>query len=74
MEKLGFVTVKLVTSVRERWLLVVLVIKNLLANAGDAREVVSIPGLGRSPREEMAPNSSILAWRVTVHGATKSRA
>ena len=29
---------------------VVLVIKNLLANSGDVRDVGSIPGLGRSPR------------------------
>ena len=49
LEKLGFVTAKLVTSVRERWLLVVLVVKNLLASAGDAGEVVSVPGLGISP-------------------------
>ena len=30
---------------------VVLVVKNLPANAGDSREVRSIPGLGRSPGE-----------------------
>ena len=29
---------------------VVLVVKNLLANAGDIRDAGSIPGLGRSPR------------------------
>ena len=41
-----------------------LVAKNLPANAGDAREAVSIPGSGRSPGEEMATYSSILAWRI----------
>ena len=30
---------------------VVLVVKNLLANAGDIRDAGSIPGLGRSPGE-----------------------
>ena len=30
---------------------VVLVVKNLPANAGDLRDVGSIPGLGRSPEE-----------------------
>ena len=30
---------------------VVLVLKNLLANAGDAGDTGSIPGSGRSPRE-----------------------
>ena len=37
------------------------VIKNSPANAGDAS---SIPGLGRSPGQEMATHSSILAWRI----------
>ena len=37
-----------------------LVVKNPPANAGDARDAVSICGLGRS----MATGSSILAWRV----------
>ena len=39
-------------------------IKNPLANAGDIRDVGSIPGLGRSPEEGMAAHSSILAWRI----------
>ena len=39
-------------------------VKNLPANAGDARETVSIPRSGRSPGEEMAAYSSILAWRI----------
>ena len=43
-----------------------------------------IPGLGRSPGEEMATHSSILAWRTpwteepgglqSVHGVSKSQA
>ena len=36
-------------------------VKNLLANTGDARDAGSIPGLGRSLEEEMATHSSILA-------------
>ena len=41
-----------------------LVIKNLPANAGDARDVGSIPGLGRSPGGGNGTFSSILAWRI----------
>ena len=59
-----------------------LVVKNLTANAGDARETGSIPVSGRYPREG---NGSSLqyscpensrdrgAWRATVHGAAKSQ-
>ena len=36
-------------------------VKNLLANAGDAG---SIPGLGRSPGEVNINPSRILAWRI----------
>ena len=43
---------------------VVLLIKNLPANAGDIRDVGSIPGLGRSPGEGNATHSSILAWEI----------
>ena len=39
-------------------------VTNLPANAGDPREVGSIPGLGRSPDKGMAANSSILARRI----------
>ena len=35
--------------------------KESACTAGDPD---SIPGLGRSPGEEMATNSSILAWRI----------
>ena len=37
--------------------------KNPPASAGDRRGLVSIPGLGRSPRE-VATHSSILPWRI----------
>ena len=58
-----------------------LVVKNLLANAGDARDAGLIPGLGRSPgREQSKPfQGSCLenpmdrgAWQATDHGVTKS--
>ena len=57
-------------------------VKNLPANAGDARDVDLIPGSGRSPGER---NSNPLqyscqensmdreAWWATVHGVSKSR-
>ena len=57
------------------------VVKNPLANAGDARYAGSIPGSGRSPGEG---SGSLLqysclenpmdrgAWWATVHGAAKS--
>ena len=41
-----------------------LVVKNLPANAGDIRELGSIPGLGRYPGEENGNPLSILAWRI----------
>ena len=44
--------------------LVAQIIKNLLANAGDLRDMGSIPGSGRSLEEEMATHSSTLAWRI----------
>ena len=43
---------------------VVLVVKNLHANAGDIRDTGLIPGLGQSPGEGMATHSSILAWGI----------
>ena len=60
----------------------VLVVKNPTANAGDLRDVGSIPGSGRCPGEG---NGSPLqysclenptdrgAWWATVHGVSKSR-
>ena len=59
-----------------------LVVKNVLANAGDLRDEGLIPGLGRSPG---GGNGNPLqysclenpmgrgAWRVTVHWVAKSR-
>ena len=38
--------------------------KNPPASAGDARDVGSLPGSGRSLKWEMATHSSILAWRI----------
>ena len=37
-------------------------VKNMPANAGDARDTGSIPGLGRS--QEMATHFSILVWKI----------
>ena len=61
---------------------VVLVVKNPPANAGDARDAGSIPGLGRSSR---VGNGNLLqysclenpmdggAWWAAVHGAAESQ-
>ena len=58
-----------------------LVVKNPLINAGDLRDVGSIPGLGRytGGRRENPLQYSCLenpmdrgAWQTTVHGGTKS--
>ena len=59
----------------------VLVVKNLPANAGDIRDVGSIPGLGRSPGEGNGnplwysclenPMDRGVCW-ATVHGVTES--
>ena len=58
-----------------------LVVKNPLANAGDIRDVDSIPGLGRSPGEGHGnllqysflenPMDRGALW-MTVHGVAKS--
>ena len=61
---------------------VVLVVKNLLPNAEDIRDVVSVPGLGRFPGG--SPGNPLQypclegpmdrgAWRATIHGVAKSR-
>ena len=42
----------------------VLVVKNLSANAGDIKDVGLIPGSGRCPEEGMVTHSSILSWRI----------
>ena len=58
---------------------VVLVLKNLPANAGEARDVGLIPGWGRATEEEMVTCCSILAWKIpwteepTVQGVAKIR-
>ena len=39
-------------------------VKNLPASAGDARDVYSIVGSGRSLEEEMASHSRILTWEI----------
>ena len=58
-----------------------LVVKNLSTNAGDIRDVDSIPGLGRSPRDGHGKplQYSCLenpmdrgAWWTIVHGVAKS--
>ena len=41
-----------------------LVVKNPLANAGDVRNVGSIPGWQEPLEEVMVTHSSILAWRI----------
>ena len=44
---------------------VALVLKNSPANAGDLKDLKSIPGWGRSPAGgSSATHSSILAWRI----------
>ena len=43
---------------------VALLVKNRPANTGNTRDVDLIPGLGRSPGEEMATHSNILAWKI----------
>ena len=56
-------------------------VKNPPANAGGVSDVVSIPGLGRSPRvgngnplQYCLENSTDRgAWRVTVYRATESQ-
>ena len=59
---------------------VALMVKNLLANAGDLRDTGSIPGSGRSPRggHDNPLQYSCLenpmdreAWRATIHGVAK---
>ena len=59
----------------------VLVVKNLLANAGEAGDLGSIPGLGRFPAEGHGNplHYSCLenpmdrgVWQATVHGVSES--
>ena len=62
-----------------RW--VALVVKNLPVNAGDTRDMGSIPGSGRSPGEGnghpfkypcLGNPKDRGAWWATVHGVAKS--
>ena len=39
-------------------------VKNLLVNAGDIRDMGSIPGREDPQEEGMATHSNILAWRI----------
>ena len=57
-------------------------VKNSPANAGDSRDVSSIPGSGKSPgvgNDNSAQDSCLEnstnsgAWQATVHGVTKSQ-
>ena len=61
--------------------MVVLVVKNLLANARDVGDLGSIPGLGRSPGRGNGKSLQYSclenpmdrgAWRAIVHGVAKS--
>ena len=45
--------------------LVAQLVKNLPANAGDEKDLGSIPGWGRSPGEGNGNHSSILAWKIS---------
>ena len=56
-------------------------VKNPPADAGDARDMGSIPGLGRSPGEgngsplqysRLENSKDRGAWWATIHGITKS--
>jgi len=61
---------------------VALVVKNLPANAGDTRDMGSVPTLRRSlgggngiPLQYSCLENSMVreAWQVTVHGVAKSQ-
>ena len=67
---------------KERASQVVLVVKNLPANVGGIRDAGSIPGLGRSSREEhdnplqyscLENPMDRGAWQYTVHRVTMSQ-
>ena len=60
----------------------VLVVNNMPVNAGDIRDVGSVPGSGRSPGGGhgnpfqyfcLEKSMDRGAWQVTVHGVAKSR-
>ena len=43
-----------------------LVVKNLPANAGEARDMILIPGSGRSPGVGNCNPLQILAWEISL--------
>ena len=59
-----FIFISLLLRLIHRASQVVLVVKNLPANAGNVRDTSSTLGLGRTPGEGRATHSSILAWRI----------
>ena len=57
-------------------------VKNLLANARDARDMSSVPGSGRSPGDRIGyplqyscleDSMNRGTWQATVYGVAKSR-
>ena len=57
-------------------------VKNLLANARDARDMSSVPGSGRSPGDRngyplqyscLEDSMNRGTWQATVYGVAKSR-
>ena len=77
---------KVAVKLYKKWLIirgfqVAVVVKNLLANAGDVRDTGSIPGSGRSPGEGhgnplqysyLENSMDRKAWQATEHGMAKS--
>ena len=59
-----FIFISLLLRLIHRAFQVVLVVKNLPANAGNVRDTSSTLGLGRAPGEGRATHSSILACRI----------
>ena len=49
---------------KERASQVMRVLKNLAANVGDTRDMVSVPGLEGPLEKEMAACSIIFAWKI----------
>ena len=67
-------------NIKGRTSQVALMVKNLLANAGDVRDACSVPGSGRSPEggHSNPLQHSCLenpvdrgVWQATVHGVTR---